>query len=329
MRKTFGLNIITLALSIALSVAPPTVYAQAQQLAEAAQTKDQIGLDQVDLDELEEDSLEGLDDIQISDRVYQIELLVFAYKNVIVDEEWESSDSYNYPERLKQLSPSQTAEYFPVLNSNEEKDELSIAMGDLYKLVDNNNLQLKAMANDFRLRQGYRLLFHGAWFQQVDSTKEATATLIEGGNWFSPYFELSGYITLSKSRHLQFSTDLWLSHFSDSDLGNEQLPWYANSETKPPIQLASSNDARRILAGAPIDSESVDVLDREESGSPLLFEYDQQAAFTDDRYIPLHVFRLNQKRKLRSGELHYLDHPKFGAIIVARTLADVHSDSLP
>ena len=37
-----------------------------------------------------------------------------------------------------------------------------------------------------------------------------------------------------------------------------------------------------------------------------------------ERGETLEQFRMQQSRRMRSGELHYLDHPRLGVIIIAR-----------
>lgn len=270
---------------------------------------------------------DDLNSLLISDRVYKLEIVVFAYKNTSDTEDWEQSDTFRYPRTLKRLKESNTSEI--ILPFKPDDDDISIAATDLNQLLGKNQLELGPVAYSFRTRQGYRLLYHGSWYQQVDSFKKSTPILIEGGKWYSPYYELSGSITFSKGRFLQAQTDLWLTDFLESDLGNAHAPWHATSNSNVSLTLPSSNDARRIASGRGRDTYSVDRLSRNQNDPNLLYEYDQQPTIGRNEHIPQRVFQLNQKRKLRSGEMHYLDHPKFGVIILAKSISDVYADKLP
>lgn len=282
------------------------------------------GIEEVDAE------LDSLDEVRVSENVYQIELIVFAYKNVQADEAWSESGIFKYPPRLRALSSDRTAEFLPAIAPQQLEDEkTSLAMGELFQLIDTKQMQLKAIADDFRLRQGYRLLFHGAWYQQAQHPDEASAILIEGGQWFNPFYQLSGYIRLGKARFLQLQTNLWLSHFANSDLGSKTIPWHASYGLQKKVAIQSSRDAQRIIDKANVDEINVDVLDPTQHGSPLLFEYDQRPQFNTKAFHPLQVFQLKERRKLRNGELHYIDHPKFGVIVKVRKLDDVFKERLP
>ena len=274
------------------------------------------------------ESINSLDDIRVSDRVYKIELIVFAYKDTLDSENLSTSESFTYPEGLKLLKPIETGELVIPREPTEGEKKASIGANELYQQLSSSQLSLRAMASAFKLRQGYRLLFHGGWFQQLDSHSQQAPVLIEGGNWFSPYFELSGSIKLSKNRYVQVHSDLWLADFLESDLGNTQQPWHASNSTPARPTLASSNDARRTANNHAPDSIQVGLLKENLPDSPLLYEYDQQPELGANDYIPRRVFQLKEKRNLRSGELHYIDHPKFGAIVQVTSLSDVYSESL-
>lgn len=276
------------------------------------------------------DAFEEADDLNsllISDRVYKLEVVIFAYKNTIDTEDWQQSDTFRYPRTLKRLNESNTSEI--ILPFKPEDDDISIAATDLNQLLGKDQLELGPVAYSFKARQGYRLLYHGSWYQQVDAFKKSTPILIEGGKWYSPYYELSGSITFSKGRFLQAQTDLWLTDFLESDLGNTHTPWHATSSSNVALTLPSSNDARRIASGRGQDTYSVDRLSQNQNDSNLLYEYDQQPSVGRNEHIPQRVFQLKQKRKLQSGEMHYLDHPKFGVIILAKSISDVYADKLP
>lgn len=149
-----------------------------------------------------------------------------------------------------------------------------------FQLLPNDTLRLArdAAALD---RAGMRVLFHGAWRQQPQARERADSVLIQGGRRFGAHHELEGYVTLGLERYLHIDSDLWLSRFGaagDAPIDGPQLPL-------PPMATAA----------------------------------DQPQPAAEDAagdYAIEQLAVLREQRKMRSGELHYLDHPRFGALVL-------------
>lgn len=73
--------------------------------------------------------------------------------------------------------------------------------------------KLDNKAAALNLGGSYRVLFHKAWHQVLQQKRNAPAILISGGDSFGGHTQLGGSITLSVSRYLHLSTNLWLSEF--------------------------------------------------------------------------------------------------------------------
>ncbi|SDZ79283.1 CsiV family protein [Microbulbifer marinus] len=146
-------------------------------------------------------------------------------------------------------------------------------------------------------RGGDRVLFHKAWQQVLQQKRNSPAILISGGDSFSGHQRLEGSVTVSVSRYLHLSTDLWLSEFGPQQVNNGiLLPRRPEAPREEPLALAGTaaqfGPAANAFATRP--------------PQPV---YAQRVA------------QLQQERRMRSGELHYLDHPAFGILIEIRTVA--------
>ena len=108
---------------------------------------------------------------------------------------------------------------------------------------------------------------------------QTTAILLQGGDQFGDQFELEGTLSLRRSRFLHIETDLWLTRFEAT--GSSHDPW---------------------------------------QGHPLAEQYPALilAAQRGQNHEPGYRYHMAQQRKLRSNEVHYLDHPQFGIILEIR-----------
>lgn len=148
-------------------------------------------------------------------------------------------------------------------------------------------------------RGGYRVLFHRSWQQVLEQKRNSPAILVSGGNTVGGLGELEGSVTLSVSRYLHLSTNLWFTEFAPrQDSGAILLP------RKPRAPMPESTEEPMGFGPAPINT---------------------MPALQPAQVFASHVAPLKQERRMRSGELHYLDHPKFGVLIQVRTVEQPES----
>jgi hypothetical protein len=100
--------------------------------------------------------------------------------------------------------------------------------------------------------------------------------LIQAGEQYGDAFELDGTIALRVSRYLHVETQLWFTSF------------------------------QRVAEDIPLSQFS----QQPERYKKLLLAESRKNAFITEQ-----TFLLKQSRRMRSGETHYLDHPRFGVMI--------------
>lgn len=181
-------------------------------------------------------------------RWYQVEVLIFKRTAVapVSDELWRKNLELFYP------SDSQ---YLP-------------------DTLPKNTHQLGGHNYTLRRDEGYQVLFHKAWKQQMWGAEQSPSLIIRGGQSFGDHRELEGTLKIHIGRYLHVTTDLWLSDFTLKDTSNNNAPY----------QLPS-------LPGAEASN-----------------------FFTEDVGASS-VVTFRQKRRMRSKETHYIDHPLMGMLV--------------
>lgn len=285
---------------------------------------------------------------------YQVELFIFANNtpNGNTDERWPKELSLKYPKQIIELRPVVTEDsLLPVLEENAQRynDELAAMESAInpalateidphsetanidglttnseslhsetpalqadgqqqpaysdeaaFILLSKDQYQLGDVVKRTLAQADFRLLFHQAWRQPMDKRYEAAHLLIRGGDQFDSHYELEGSINLSVARYLHLTTDLWLSTFV-SNLGREEDPW----PVLPTVPLAGASSQPRGLFNR----------DSHINGSSLQEFFNPFADIAGNQYSVDQTVTLRQHRRMRSSELHYIDHPLMGLII--------------
>lgn len=119
-------------------------------------------------------------------KVYQIEMIIFAYNNAQAgwDEHWPTDLALSFPARTLQFGSDLNA------NSNYR---LNNTMGNIDK------------------QQDMTVLFHKAWKQDLSNRSSSPAIQVQGGQQFFSHYELEGWVKFSLERYLHIETNLWLS----------------------------------------------------------------------------------------------------------------------
>ena len=192
---------------------------------------------------------------------------------------------------------------------------------------------LSEKVSQIRRSRNYRVLFHGAWRQPLVAPDQSPAILIKGGKQFDQHYELEGSITIGVSRYLHLSTNLWFTQFTDN---------YGQQSNWPPLPPSPDLTIINEFASAGIGDwmEQTETLDSETMPAVTSFatgaiNASDATTFTTlvggelsigSRYqqllnrpfLPERITLMQQKRRMRSGEVHYLDHPHLGIVVLCK-----------
>ncbi|MBT4159770.1 MAG: hypothetical protein HOC70_07460 [Gammaproteobacteria bacterium] len=127
----------------------------------------------------------------------------------------------------------------------------------------------------------FDVLGHYSWLQPIDN--EPTPVMMQTGQRYDDRYEIEGTLSFTRSRYLHVQTDLWYTHFEPR--GGSANPFLTG--------IDSSLNDEMLEAYA-------DLVDVERQRG---------------QYFPARTHQMVQSRRMRSNELHYLDHPLFGVIV--------------
>lgn len=137
---------------------------------------------------------------------------------------------------------------------------------------------MSRLAGSLRRSSRYQLVKHQAWLQPLDD--KPVPILLQTGERYADKFEIDGTLSFSRSRFLHLEAQLWYTQFES-----------------------------RFNQGTYIESNPD--LDRWQSDYPDLVEAEKNR----DTHVAVHSHLLRHSRRMRSEELHYIDHPYFGILV--------------
>lgn len=264
--------------------------------------------------------------------IYRIEMVVFANNNSYTDEQWPARPVLNYPSRLLFLGETPIAgtvltehadEPAHITDTAEKVDaepshsvaSNSVNLPALLRKLPPDERVLNESAAALDRRKAYRVLFHEAWLQQLESPENAAALVVNGGSSYGNHFALEGSVKFSKKRFLHINSNLWLNDFDTLPHNSGQDEWqhyYADAIMLPLVPTAPlvrpdnnvdiSDNAGMLQAANPKNSPA------------HIFTQNKQAN-VQNNFIVKHVYTMKEYRRLKRNEVHYLDHPRFGLIV--------------
>jgi hypothetical protein len=274
--------------------------------------------------------------VSASETIYQVEMVVFERRTPSGDEVWPKNLVLEYPQPWQRLfNPQQEAErqraadqanslrlsdeFLQTLAQESaqlqtgtdpdptQASELSVpdptTLPDFFAFLPADKRELQKTRDALDRNQQLRVLFHETWRQPLGAVEKSPALILQGGNQYGDRFELQGYIHLGISRFLHLHTNLWFTHFAPN---HGQIPEHWPNLPKVPVGLSSDANVADTATGSAELSQRVPT-------SPESEDADVDLAQTP--YIINQIVTLQQKRRLRNGELHYLDHPRLGILI--------------
>ncbi|MFT7287521.1 MAG: hypothetical protein ACI87W_001635 [Halieaceae bacterium] len=246
---------------------------------------------------------------------------------------------------------AQSADELPAMAAD---DSIPALLALPYELLPADKLEFRAQARSLN-RRGQPVLFHGAWWAILEGPESALPIAVDrsGDSDSASWPALQGSIKLYLTRYLHLEVDLWLntlgaylpagwkmpappqaraSVFAQT-LGARLIdPWAPDdsaaseisteTELDQPATLLAIDGQAPLQGGYPptaiieglqdvstSDAPTPAVADGGQNNSPL------QSRETEPPYPWVHAITHRQSRRMRSEELHYLDHPVIGVLV--------------
>ena len=143
---------------------------------------------------------------------------------------------------------------------------------------------LKGILRRLNRSSRFSVLSHQSWLQPIQD--DPSFILFQAGQRYNDRHEIEGTLGFSRGRYLHVQSDLWYSNF------------------KPRTDINAGGFNRPKSANIDLPEE-------------MLLDYQDLIKLEENRGLfYLHeTYRMVQSRRMRSNELHYLDHPLFGVIV--------------
>jgi hypothetical protein len=166
-----------------------------------------------------------------------------------------------------------------------EQDNLLIAEDELEPVITfipaaENQLVLGHQAQQLKYNKKYQIIYHGGWQQQLSDGQAMTSYRLSveaDGN------ELDGTINIIRKRFLHVTTDLWMHELA---IDTAEINTTVIEEN-----ISTFGDANTLVIEVKTDTANDDAVD--------VIEY----------------ARLYKKERMKSNDLHYIDHPLMGMLI--------------
>jgi hypothetical protein len=226
---------------------------------------------------------------------YRVEVMIFAYldENSAREEHWPLLEQWKQEEAATieaQLLMANEPEEEVILDLNSTTELPTEEESTTPEIVPLDTLIFADAATRFRYRSDIAMLWHQAWIEEIQDIDNPIIHEINTEIEKDIQVKLSGTIQLHRSRFIHITPDLTVEQFIFA------IP--DDIENISPENMAPDNTAPE------------DTL--------LMPEVDQALQFNQTpvaQWIPLRAAKVNLSRRMRSDEVHYIDHPLLGMVV--------------
>ena len=261
-----------------------------------------------------------------TDTWYQVELIVFSHPAGNDAEQWDATPNLAYPSASRLLADEVST---PVVISQPEQAAPTAPLQPAaFTILPSSQQALRNKAAAIQRSSRYQILFHEAWNQQMTDQANALPIVLDRSGDGGAWPELQGTIKLYVARYLYLETNLWLNTRGEYLPGSWRMPAPPIGPSSlifeaPEPELELEQPQRETITADP-------AIDLEYQRVPSTLITITESAETLEPIYPFrHAVRLHQTRRMRSGEVHYIDHPMLGVIVKITPLPDPRSQAKP
>ncbi|ABC29470.1 hypothetical protein HCH_02682 [Hahella chejuensis KCTC 2396] len=191
-------------------------------------------------------------------------------------------------------------EYYPVAYDPEAPLLVDFTpLSSLQKqALGDNQVLLKWIANNLDRRSGYQVVWHKSWVSNLAYNRDTPVRILDTERLGEGY-SIEGVVNLSRTRYLHTTIDLSLVEWRQKQPGGAMDEMF----TPFPEQAGATSALSPLQQSAP----------EEKLTAP-----DSDELFLEETFRglePVARYRNRQSRRMRSGEVHYLDHPVVGVLV--------------
>ncbi|MDF9388034.1 hypothetical protein EXZ60_04060 [Vibrio sp. 1151_11] len=240
----------------------------------------------------------------LAQRQFDIEVIIFkrAIDAEKVSESW--------PNSLPEIN-IQRAGSFSDLNYRQEKG---------VKMLPFSDYQLNDQAQKLKNHAGFEVLLHTAWRQGDQGRASAPIFHIQAGKDYSAKFNTDGSEKVAVLEESPVNGVLEQSIASPLYELDGKLQIYVQHYlyAEATLDLKAPSVREIMLQSKPLE---LDITPEEQNAEVQLGNLEAISPTVEKEEF-LKSYRMDQKRRMRSNETHYLDHPLMGMIIQIRRVAE-------
>lgn len=285
-------------------------------------------------------------------RWYRVELLIFSHQGsgAATSEAWDPLPALRYPERFRFLrdleretsdreawpdaqstidergvhtivvpetadddSDRLAAQNIPATDNSDPAvtgiadEELPPARPTPWVMLPATQLEFRGKAAYMERSGRYETLLHESWVQPMSGDADSLPIVIDRSGDVENWPRLQGSVRFYLSRYLHLETNLWLNTAGNYIPGSWSMP-------APPLGPKSLQVIEPKLEPEPLPESRYDGLMSSEPDDDT-GDSQAQLALDEPRYPWRHAVILSDKRRMRSEEVHYLDHPMLGVVV--------------
>lgn len=190
-------------------------------------------------------------------------------------------------------------------------EELPPARPTPWVMLPASELEFRGKAAYMERSGRYETLLHESWVQPMSSDVDSLPIVIDRSGDVESWPRLQGSVRFYLSRYLHLETNLWLNTAGTYIPGSWSMP-------APPLGPKSLQVIEPKLElepePEPLPQSRYDGLMSSEP-EKTTDDMEAQLALDQPRYPWRHAIILSDKRRMRSEEVHYLDHPMLGVVV--------------
>lgn len=245
--------------------------------------------------------------IHASER-YRVEVMIFAYldENSAREEHWPLLEQWKQEEAdaiNTQLLMAEDTNKIIIEDTELNTDAAEEEIIEKPVIQPLDTLEFADPAARFRYRNDISMLWHQAWVEEIQNADAPIIHEVTAELESDIKVKLSGSIQFHRSRFIHITPNLVVEQFifavPEIDEIDEKNEAYEISETE---FSADYNQFPEDTLTTPAD-ESI-------AATELALDQTPQA-----EWIPLRAAEFNLSRRMRSDEVHYLDHPLLGLVV--------------
>ncbi|MEH6609902.1 MAG: CsiV family protein [Halioglobus sp.] len=225
---------------------------------------------------------------------------------------------------------SQAKELDPALLEDEELEPEPLTPSS-FIVRPSGELEFRGKAAYMQRTGRFRTLFHQTWLQPMASADETLPIIIDRSGDIQDWPLLQGSVKLYVSRYLHLETNLWLNTQGQYFTENWRIPAPPLSpaslilvtppsafgfDMDPAIETEPEIPTAAMREDLPENGIGYGADDFEGLGVDTPEPEDLEPA-----YPWRHAVLMQQKRRMRSNEVHYIDHPMLGVVIKVTPLS--------